>query len=227
MSTHQFVRALRTRWIPAMRDRGWHAELVDPDGADPILLIDHDERFVRVPLNAISGTAVAATVVEATLEMWVDYVPVSDPEAAEYALPVLTWGEAGEPRWQLTVRRGRHWVGWNPGPLTTAAVEHRLGHRALGRAALQEVRLDGQEHFARLRCSPGPAAAAFAWPTRSARPARQGQAALVCGPDLVYVGAAAVLRRLRDTELPYGMLLGAAQLQVLSRRLRSLAHGGR
>lgn len=227
MSTNQFVSALRARWIPAMRERGWHAELIDPHGADPILLIDHDERFVRVPLNTFAGTPLTEAAVEATLALWVDYVPVSDPEAAEHAMPVLAWGGASGPCWQLAVRRGLRWVGWAPGPLTTRQIEGRLWHRAIGRAELQQVRLHGPEDLAELRCSPGPAAAAFAWPGRIPVPVTQGRAALVCGADTVYLGNARLVRRLRDTELPYGMLLGAAQVQVLCRTLRALTRGVR
>ncbi|MGO1053065.1 hypothetical protein [Crossiella sp. CA198] len=210
-----------------MRSRGWHAELIDPDSADPILLIDHDERFVRVPLNVVAGADLTDGAVDATLELWADLVPVSDPEAAEAAMPSVGWDFAGRPGWQLVVRRAQRWICWDTGPLTTTAIEGRLWSRALRRAAEQDVRLDGDRRCARLRCTPGPAAAAFAWPARLERAGAAGHAALVCGPDVVYLGEASLLRRLRSTELPYGILLRTAQLHAMSAHLRALAHGGR
>lgn len=218
MTWQRIVRALRERWIPVMRNRGWQAELVNPGGADPILLIDHDERFVRIPLGDYRRLSLTTEEIDALVALWVDTVPVSDPEAAAHALPSPGWDPSGAPVWRLVVPRARRWLSWRPGALTTASGETQLWRRAVDRVAWQQVSLDGVGEVHQLRCTPGPASSALAW-----GPGMGVRGALVAGTDVVFVGRPAELRRLRDSEFPHAVLLDGARLRDLSGQLRELA----
>ncbi|MBP2471158.1 hypothetical protein JOF53_000030 [Crossiella equi] len=220
MSRASYVSSLRDRWIPEMRARGWHAELVDPDGLAPILLVDHDERFLRVPLTAFGDPHVSQTTVDAVLSAWVDQVPVSDPEAAQQAVPVLDGSTDVRLRWRLSVHRGLRWSNWSPGPLTTAAIETSLWRKARERAARQEVRFEANRGVALLWSESGAAVSALAWPSRFGL---DGHSALVGGNEVVYVGDHVLLSRLRESEMPEAVLLGTRAVRGLAHRLAELA----
>jgi hypothetical protein len=134
--------------LPALATAGLRLELVRRPGAGSVVLLEEDERRVRVHLAELADDMTRAGVspthdgIAAALVSWVAHRPVTDAAAASAGVAVLDWRDAGETAigWRVVVRRGDLALPWTPSPAADDASVHRTRRSATART--QDVPLD-------------------------------------------------------------------------------------
>jgi hypothetical protein len=133
------------RLLPTVSVPGLRVDLVQRSGAGSLLLLEEDERTVRVELADLaddmtrSGVTPTATGIAAALAAWVVHRPVTDRQAAAAGLAVLDWADRRQTAvgWRVVVRRGEVALPWTP---SADADVGAVRSAAVGRAS--DVRLE-------------------------------------------------------------------------------------
>ncbi|SFF70065.1 hypothetical protein [Blastococcus tunisiensis] len=134
--------------LPGLAAAGLRIDLVQRSGAGSLVVLEEDERTVRVPLAELADEMSRAGVtptpegMAAALAAWVAHRPVTDVAAATSGIAVLDWADRGETAigWRIVVRRGALALPWTPSPSADGAELDRV-RRGAGRRA-HEVALD-------------------------------------------------------------------------------------
>ena len=134
--------------LPSLATARLRVDMVQRSGAGSIVVVEEDERQVRIGLHELAddmtraGVAPTAAGISAALTSWVAHRPVPDAAAAATGIAVLDWSDRVHTTvgWRVVVRRGS----WRcPGPrrrAADAAEVHRTRSAASGRA--HDVSLD-------------------------------------------------------------------------------------
>jgi hypothetical protein len=134
--------------LPALATPRLRVDLVQRSGAGSVVVLEEDERTVRVHLSDLAeqmtraGVRPTAGAISAALASWVAHRPVTDAAAATTGIAVLDWRDAAQTAvgWRVVVRRGELALAWAPLRTADAAAVRRTRSAALGRA--HEVPLD-------------------------------------------------------------------------------------
>jgi len=108
--------------LPALATPRLRVGMVQRTGAGSALVVEEDERQVRIGLHELAdemtqaGVAPTATGIAAALTSWVAHRPVADAAAAAGGIAVLDWADTSSTRvgWRVVVRRGELALPWTP-----------------------------------------------------------------------------------------------------------------
>lgn len=128
--------------LPGLAVAGLRLELLTRSGAGSVVVLEEDERCVRVPLGELADDMTRAGVPPTTagisdaLAAWVDHRPVTDAAAAAAGIAVLDWADTGQRAvaWQVVVCRGERAVPWSPSVAADRAAVRRTRAAASERA---------------------------------------------------------------------------------------------
>jgi hypothetical protein len=147
------LREVADHLLPTLATTRLRLDLVQRSGAGSVVVLEEDERMVRVHLSDLADQMTRAGVrpttpaISAALASWVAHRPVTDAAAATAGIAVLDWRDVAETAvgWRVVVRRGTVAVPWKP--LSTADAT-QIGHTraaATGRAkdVVLELRIQG------------------------------------------------------------------------------------
>jgi hypothetical protein len=134
--------------LPELATPRLRVDMVSRSGAGSVVVVEEDERQVRVGLGELAddmtraGVAPTAAAISAALTSWVAHRPVPDASAAATGIAVLDWSDAGRTAvgWRVVVRRGDVALPWTPSSAADASFVHRTRSAASGRA--HDVSLD-------------------------------------------------------------------------------------
>jgi hypothetical protein len=134
--------------LPALSTSRLRVDMVQRSGAGSVVVIEEDERQVRIGLGELADDMTRAGVtpttagISAALASWVAHRPVADAAAATAGIAVLDWSDAGRTAvgWRVVVRREDLALPWSPSSSADAAEVHRTRSAASGRA--HDVPLD-------------------------------------------------------------------------------------
>ena len=134
--------------LPALTTPRLRLGLVQRTGAGSVLVVEEDERQVRIGLHELAddmtraGVAPTATGIARALTSWVAHRPVADAAAAAGGIAVLDWADPGHTAvgWRIVVRRGDVALPWTPSTAAGPDEVHRTRSAASGRA--HDVELD-------------------------------------------------------------------------------------
>jgi hypothetical protein len=134
--------------LPGLSTAGLRLQLVHRSGAGSLVVLEEDERQLRVQLSELAddmshaGVAPTHEGIAAALRSWVVHRPVTDAAAAAAGVAVLDWSDRSETSlgWRVVVRRGDRALPWTPSEAADVATVHRTRSSATGRA--HEVSLD-------------------------------------------------------------------------------------
>jgi hypothetical protein len=141
------LREVASAVLPVLSTPDLRVDVVQRSGAGSVVVLEEDERQVRVHLDELADEMSRAGVppttagISAALSTWVAHRPVTDAAAAISGIAVLDWRDRTETAvgWRVVVRRGELAVPWAPSPGSEAPVVHRTRSAATGRA--HDVRL--------------------------------------------------------------------------------------
>jgi hypothetical protein len=134
--------------LPALTTPRLRVDLVQRSGAGSLVVVEEDERRVRIHLGELADDMTRAGVspthegIAAALASWVAHRPVTDTAAATAGIAVLDWSDRSETAvgWRVVVRRGALALPWTP---STAADTDAVGRtRASATDRAHDVRLD-------------------------------------------------------------------------------------
>ncbi len=108
--------------LPALAAPNLRLELVRRVSAGSVLVLEEDERNLRVDLADLAddmtraGVAPTSEAMAAALGSWVAHRPVTDTSAAADGIAVLEWADeiGSSVGWRVVVRRGDVALPWNP-----------------------------------------------------------------------------------------------------------------
>jgi hypothetical protein len=134
--------------LPALATPRLRVDMVQRTGAGSVVVVEEDERQVRIGLHELADDMTRAGVspttegISAALASWVAHRPVPDAAAATAGIAVLDWADAGRTSvgWRVVVRRGDLALPWLPSSAADPAEVHRTRSAASGRA--HDVALD-------------------------------------------------------------------------------------
>jgi hypothetical protein len=134
--------------LPSLAAPGLRVNLVQRAGAGSSVVLEEDERRLRIPLIDLAddmtraGVSPTAAGISAALASWVAHRPVTDAAAAAAGVAVLDWCDHRRAAvgWRVVVRRDDLALPWAPSAAAGAPVLHRTRSAATGRA--HEVSLD-------------------------------------------------------------------------------------
>jgi hypothetical protein len=134
--------------LPCLTTPGLRVTLVERPRRGSLLVLDEDERCLRVPLGDLAddmtraGVRPTSTGISAALASWIAHRPVTDAAAATGGIAVIDWSDDRHRAvgWRVIVRRGELALPWQPSASCDAALLHRIRSAALGRS--HEVGLD-------------------------------------------------------------------------------------
>jgi hypothetical protein len=134
--------------LPTLATPRLRVRLVQRAGAGSLVVLEEDERRVRVQLAELADAMTQAGVlptpdgIAAALSSWVAHRPVTDAAAATAGIAVLDWSDAGETAvgWRVVVRRGDVALPWTPSAAADGSTMRRTRSAAIGRA--HDVALD-------------------------------------------------------------------------------------
>ena len=139
--------------LPALQTPSLQVQVLDRAGGVPVMVLEEDERRIRVRLadlaEAMSRAGVHPTAegVRAALASWVAHRPVSDQAAAACGIAVLDWWDPTETAlgWRVVVVRGEVALSWVPSPGASATTVHHTRTNAVQRSAdvPLELRVEG------------------------------------------------------------------------------------
>ncbi len=135
--------------LPVLATSGLRLDVVQRSGAGSVVVLEEDERRVRVHLDELAddmtraGVAPTHAGISAALSSWVASRPVTDAAAETTGIAVLDWRDRAETAvgWRVVVRRGDVAVPWAPSDAVDAPKVHRTRSAATGRAHDVEVGL--------------------------------------------------------------------------------------
>jgi len=118
------LRDVAERLLPTVAVPGLRAELVQRSGAGSVLLLEEDERTVRIGLAELAddmtrdGVSPTSTGIATALAAWVVRRPVTDRQASLAGVAVLHWADRRQTAvgWRVVVRRGDLALPWTPSP---------------------------------------------------------------------------------------------------------------
>ena len=133
--------------LPALRTPRLRLELLQRSGAGSLVVLEEDERQLRVHLAELADDMTRAGVppthegIADALAAWVAHRPVTDAAAATTGIAVLDWADRAETAigWRVVVRRGALALPWTPSSRAAATV-HSTRTSATGRS--HDVPLD-------------------------------------------------------------------------------------
>ena len=142
------LREVADALLPALATPRLRLGLVQRAGAGSVLVVEEDERQVRIGLHELAddmtraGVVPTATGIAQALTSWVAHRPVADATAAAGGIAVLDWTDAQETTvgWRVVVRRGDVALPWTPSTTAGPDEVHRTRSAASGRA--HDVDLD-------------------------------------------------------------------------------------
>jgi hypothetical protein len=134
--------------LPGLATPDLRLDLVQRSGSASVVVLEEDERRVRVHLDELADDMTRAGVtptragISAALSSWVAHRPVTDAAAAAMGIAVLDWRDRAETAvgWRVVVRRGDLALPWVPSSDAGDVAVHRTRSAATGRA--HEVCLD-------------------------------------------------------------------------------------
>jgi hypothetical protein len=134
--------------LPELADPRLRVGVVQRPGAGSVVVVEEDERRVRIGLTELADDMTGAGVlptpdaISAALTSWVAHRPVTDRAAAASGIAVLDWSDARRSSvgWRVVVRRGDLTLPWTPSASAGGPVLHRTRSAAIGRA--DDVSLD-------------------------------------------------------------------------------------
>jgi len=134
--------------LPALTTPRLRLGLVQRTGAGSVLVVEEDERQVRIGLHELAddmtraGVAPTATGIARALTSWVAHRPVADAAAAAGGIAVLDWADRHHTSvgWRVVVRRDDVALPWTPSTAAGPDEVHRTRSAASGRA--HDVDLD-------------------------------------------------------------------------------------
>ena len=135
--------------LPVLAGPQLRVELVRRPAAGTELVVEEDERSVRVDLAHLAddmtraGVAPNPEAMTAALRSWVAHRPVADASASTDGIAVLDWADAAHSGvgWRVVVRRGDLTHPWTPVPGTAPAQVEVIRSAATGRAGEVELTL--------------------------------------------------------------------------------------
>ena len=171
--------------LPAMATPRLRLRLTERSGEGPIVVLEEDERRLRVHLADLAEAMTAASVTPtydgicAALSSWVAHRPVTDEAAAASGIAVLDWADRSQTElaWHVVVVRGRTALAWRPSRVASEQAVRRTRAAAEARGARVDVglRVAGPVALWTHRVVPLLATAALLEPQRMlARAARAG-----------------------------------------------------
>ncbi len=127
------LRQVADEVLPALATGRLGISLLDDRADGPVVVLEEDERRVRMPLRDLAedmtdaGVGSAPEELATALTAWVLDRPVADAVAAEAGVAVLDWTDRTETAvgWRVVVRRGARALPWLP----TAGLERRAVDR--------------------------------------------------------------------------------------------------
>jgi hypothetical protein len=142
------LREVADALLPALATPRLRVDMVQRTGAGSVVVVEEDERQVRIGLHELADDMTRAGVspttegISAALASWVAHRPVPDAAAATAGIAVLDWADAGRTSvgWRVVVRRGDLALPWLPSSAADPAEVHRTRSAASGRA--HDVALD-------------------------------------------------------------------------------------
>jgi hypothetical protein len=128
--------------LPCLSSPGLRATLVERTGRGTVVVLEEDERVLRLPLVELAddmtraGVRPTTTGISTALASWIAHRPVSDAAAAGGGIALVDWADARQRvvGWRVVVRRGELVLPWQPSPGCDGAALHRIRSAALGRA---------------------------------------------------------------------------------------------
>lgn len=139
--------------LPTLDAPSLRVRIEDRPAGGPVMLLEEDERRLRVRLAELAEAMTRASVppahdrVCAALSSWVAHRPVSDDAAATRGIAVLDWADPGETvlGWKVVVLRGDLALSWQPsaGASGTAILDSRTAAVARSAAVPLELRVEG------------------------------------------------------------------------------------
>ena len=142
------LREVADRLLPALTTPRLRVDVVQRSGAGSVVVVEEDERQVRIDLGELAedmtraGVAPTTAGISAALTSWVAHRPVPDAAAAAAGIAVLDWSDARRTAvgWRVVVLRGDLALSWTPSTTAGPAEVHRTRSAAGGRA--HDVSLD-------------------------------------------------------------------------------------
>jgi hypothetical protein len=142
------LREIADAVLPALATPRLRVDMVQRIGGGSVVVVEEDERRVRIGLHELAddmtraGVVPTAAGISAALTSWVASRPVSDAAAARAGIAVLDWADAGRTAvgWRVVVPRGDRALPWLPSSAADSAQVHRARSAAHGRA--YDVALD-------------------------------------------------------------------------------------
>jgi hypothetical protein len=139
--------------LPALATSRLRTSVVQRAGAGSLVVLEEDERRVRVQLAELADDMSRAGVppthagIATALTAWVRSRPVSDVAAAGAGIAVLDWRNSSRAAvgWRVVVRRGDTAVAWTPSPAAGEDVVDRTRAAATERArdVAVDLRVEG------------------------------------------------------------------------------------
>ena len=139
--------------LPALSGPRLRLELLQRSGAGALVVLEEDERQLRVHLAELADDMTRAGVrptpegISDALAAWVAQRPVTDAAAATTGIAVLDWADRAETAigWRVVVRRGALALPWTPSSRADADTVHRTRSSATGRSRgiLLDLRVEG------------------------------------------------------------------------------------
>jgi hypothetical protein len=134
--------------LPELATPRLRVDMVSRSGAGSVVVVEEDERQVRIGLHELADDMTRAGVspttegISAALASWVAHRPVPDAAAATAGIAVLDWVDNTRTSvgWRVVVRRGEFALPWLPSSAADPAEVHRTRSAASGRA--HDVALD-------------------------------------------------------------------------------------
>jgi hypothetical protein len=134
--------------LPCLTAPGLSVVLDSGTRRGSVVVLEEDERALRVPLADLADDMTAAGVrptttgISTALASWIAHRPVTDTAAAAGGIAVVDWADARHRAvgWRVVVRRGELVLPWQPSGACDASALHRIRSSALGRA--HDVPLD-------------------------------------------------------------------------------------
>jgi hypothetical protein len=118
--------------LPVLSTARLRLDLVRRPGAGSVVVLEEDERSLRVHLAELADDMTRARVsptqegMADALAAWVAHRPVTDAAAATTGMAVLDWADRAQTAigWRVVVRRGELALPWTPSSSADAAALH-------------------------------------------------------------------------------------------------------
>lgn len=116
------LREVASDVLPVLARPGLRLDMVQRVGSPSVVVLEEDERCLRVHLDELAddmtraGVAPTHAGISAALSSWVAHRPVTDAAAAAFGIAVLDWRDSTETSvgWRVVVRRGEFALPWAP-----------------------------------------------------------------------------------------------------------------